>query len=329
MPDNLMDQWTAKNTTEAISQIKDAQTFIYQKFFKKSKGHNVNTIEVPIRKGSGVILISISPDADHIVHDRGDRYMLDIKLPRFALSNPILASELNALKQFDSMEERKISLAKIIGEITQEHKSSYLTTIEYMSAGALFGKIMDGEGKLLFELETTRDPVIFEDDPEPSQDPLSPMRDIDEMLADEFGADKSYVGLASREFMDKLWFHCKFFSMDEKNQAMWIEQEGKRCLQVQGTTVYPYSVKYKNAKGEEKPFIPQGEAVFIPQESDAFEVHYGRADHIEAVKNAAKQFFGTTEPLRQGKGFDVLTETKTIPVCVRPTAVIKAKYGTV
>jgi hypothetical protein len=327
--DPLMERWTARNATDTIMQIPDTQTFIFKKFFTKEKGHKANKIDVPIKKGRSIVLKSISPDADHQVHDRGDAFLMEIKLPRFALSNPILASELNDLKVFSSGEDQTISLAKQIGEIMQEHKSSYLTTIEYMAAGAMFGKVIDGDGKILFEFDSTREPVTFGSVgtlTADTTDPIGPMRDIDQKIADEFGTDKSYVGLASREFMDKLWTVCLVYGMDKKGQAAWETLEGKRCLVVHGTTIYPYSVKYKNAQGQEKPFIPTGEAVFVPESSDAFEVHYGRADHIEAVDKAPSMFFATTEQLRQGKGHEVLTETKTIPVCVRPAAIIKAKF---
>ncbi|MBV5348388.1 hypothetical protein JZU61_01760, partial [bacterium] len=38
---------------------------------QKTKGHKVNKIEVPIKKGSSIILKSITPDADNLIHDRG------------------------------------------------------------------------------------------------------------------------------------------------------------------------------------------------------------------------------------------------------------------
>lgn len=318
----LMKRWKAQNTTEVITQIPDMQTFIFQKFFaQKTKGHKVNKIEVPIKKGSSIILKSITPDADNLIHDRGNVFLLDINLPRFALQNPLLASELNDLKAYEG-KDQEVALAKMIGGIMTEHKASFLTTLEYMAAGALFGKVIDGSGKVLFELESTRAPVEFKT----ALDPIKALRDIDDMLAAEFGIDKSYTGLASREFMDGLWTQCVAMEMDKKNQAKWIEMEGKRCLEVHGTMIYPYSAKFKNAKDVEQRFIPANEAVFIPNGSDAFETHFGTADHIEAVGKTPTMYFATSEPLPMGKGFSVLSETKPIPVCVRPQAVIKAKW---
>ena len=111
-----------------------------------------------------------------------------------------------------------------------------------------------------------------------------------------------------------------------KKQAAWVEKDNKRCLEVHGTTIYPYSATYKNEKGVSKRFIPEGNAVFIPNEDSIFNVYYGRADHSEALRNAPTEFFSTLEPLAKGKGYSVLSETKQIPVCLRPSAVILASW---
>lgn len=320
--EDLIKLWKAVDTTESINQMTDTETFIYNKFFsKKLKGGTANKIEIPIKRGSGIILTSVSPTAEHLVQKRADEYLLNLTLPRFPLQASISAAEINDLKSFES-KDQKAELGRVIGERQAEHHNSFLTTLEYMSAGALFGKVMDGEGQILFEFKATEDNVNFNS----NEDPIKAFREIDKKIAAELGKNSSYMGLASDEFMDKLWSLCVSLKLDEKKQAKWIDKDNRRCLEVYSTVIYPYTATYKNLKDEDKRFIPVNEAVFVPNSSTAFKTYYGRADHIEAVRQSPKQFFSTLEPISKGIGYYVLSEMKAIPICDRPTSIIKVKW---
>lgn len=317
----LIKKWTAVDTTKSINQIKDTETFIYDRYFtKKMKGHKSNKVEVPIKRGAGCILESVSPEGEHLVNERGDQYLLDLTLPRFPLMNPILASVINDLKSYDTPDQKE-ELGRLIGEIQAEHKRSFLTTLEYMATGALFGKVMDGKGKILFEFKGTNEAVELK-----GKDTVNFLRSIDKQLVEELGKNTSYEFLAGDEFLDKLWALCITEELDKRKTASWVTKDNKRCLEVHGITFFPYIATYKNTDDEEKKFIEDNEAVCIPLGVDAFTTHYGRADHVKAVTQAPKQFFSALDELDRGAGYEVLSEMKSIPICERPTAIIKAKY---
>ena len=157
----IMKLWTLITTMTAINQIKTSGSFVFDKYFK-SKGKPIlgNTATLKIKKGASIVLNTIEAGADRLVKDTKDVYELTIKLPRFGLSGQILAHEIN---EFASLEgEAKVqAVSQKIKEILQEHKDDYMTTIEYMATGALFGKVVDGEGKVLFEFNTTAAPIEF------------------------------------------------------------------------------------------------------------------------------------------------------------------------
>lgn len=191
----LIKKWTVVDTTKSITQIKDTETFIYDRYFtKKMKGHKENKIEVPIKRGTGCILESVSSGAEHLVNERSDEYLLDLNLPRFPLVNPIYASEINDLKSYDTPDQKE-QLGRLIGEIQDEHKRSFLTTLEYMAAGALFGKIIDGKGKILFEFKGESEAVELS-----GKDTVSFLRAIDKELVAEWGKSVAYKFLAGDIF---------------------------------------------------------------------------------------------------------------------------------
>lgn len=319
---DLINKWKAVDTTTSINQIKDTETFIYSRYFAaKTMGHKSNKIEIPIKKGAGCILGSVVPGGEHLIHDRGDVYLLNLDLPRFPLMNPILAHEINDLKSYETADQKE-EVGRLIGEIQSEHKRSFLTTLEYMAIGALLGKITDGKGKVLFEFRGDSLAIEFK-----GKDIASALREIDISLVKELGKNASYEALAGNLFIDRLWKAYKAETNTEEKAVFWSSIDNRRCLIAYGVTFFPYDATYKNQEDVTVSFIQEDEAIFIPLNVNAFTTHYGRADHMDAVKQSPKQFFSALDPLPKGVGYNVLSEMKSIPICERPTAIIKAKYS--
>lgn len=320
---DIMKLWSLTKTMKAVNQIKTAGTFVFDKYFK-SKGKSVlgNTAKLKIKKGSSIVLRAIAPGADRLVKDAKDIYELTISLPRFGLSGQILAHEIN---EFESLEgEAKVeAISQKIAEILKEHKEDYMTTIEYMSTGALFGKVIDGEGTVLFEFNTTADPIEFK-----AKENIDVLDEIDEALVDELGFEVPYEILADAKFINRVAAQAKAAELFKTGEAKWLDEDGKRVLVVHSKRYIPFRASYTDENGDKQPFIAEAEAVVIPLSQDVFDYIYGRADHVEAMKVAPKLFFAAKpEELSKGKGWGLETETKMIPYFVRPGALIKLKFS--
>lgn len=320
---DIMKLWTLITSIKAINQIKTAGTFVFDKYFaKKGKPVLGNTAKLKIKKGASIVLRSIAPGSDRLVKDTKDIYELTISLPRFGLSDKILASDIN---EFESLEgEAKVeAVSQKVTEILKEHKEDYMTTIEYMSTGALFGKVIDGEGTVLFEFNTTAAPIEFK-----GKENIDALDEIDEALADELGSEVPYEILADAKFINRVAANAKAAELFKTGEAKWLDENGKRILVVHSKRYIPFRASYTDENGDRQAFIAEGEAVVIPLSQDVFQYIYGRADHVEAMKAAPKLFFAAKpEELPLGKGWAIETETKMIPYCVRPGALIKLKFS--
>lgn len=321
---DIIKLWTLTTIMTAISQVKVAGDFVFGRYFE-GKGKPVlgNTATLKIKKGASVVLKSITPDADRLLKDTKDIYELTIKLPRFGLSGQILASEIN---EFESLKgEAKVqAVSQKIKEILEEHKEDYMTTLEYMATGALFGKVIDGEGNVLFEFRTTADPIEYKD-----KEHITALDEIDEALVDELGKEVPYEILADATFIKRLAAKAKAAGeFDKGGEASWLDEDGKRILVYNSKKYIPFRASFVDENGDRQPFIAQGEAVVIPKSADVFKYVYGRADHTQALKAAPKLFFAAQpEELDKGKGYGIETEMKAIPYCVRPGALIKLKFS--
>lgn len=318
----IMKLWTIVHIMTAINQTKTTGTYIFDKYFKGvAKPVLGTTAKLKIKKGAGIVLKTIAPGADRLVRDLDDIFELTIELPRFGLTGQILAHEINAYESLEG-EAKVEAISQKIAEILKEHKDDYMTTIEHMATGALFGKVVDGEGKVLFEFNTTAAPVEFK-----NKTIIKSLNDIDDALVDELGKEVPYEILASRDFMTRTAANATAAELFKTGEAKWINENDKRVLEVHGTKFIPYSASWVNEDGVKKPYIVAGAAIVIPKTPDVFQMVYGRADHMEALKSAPKLFFASKpEQLEKGKGWGIETETKPLPYCVRPGALIKLKY---
>ena len=307
-----------------ISQIKAAPRYVYDKYFSKNKEGKLSpSVQIPIYKGAGVILESVSEEGEHLVQDKGDKFLIDLTIPRFPLKDTITAAELNQIKALNGTKEQVQTLSQRIGQILKGHKNSFLTTLEFMATGALFGKVLDGKGKTLFEFKSTQTPVIAKAD----KTLVQVLNEIDEKLEEELGFVPDYEILASRSYIDGIAEMATSEELFKQNQAEWVDGNGKRVLIVHGKKFIPYSATYKNTKGQTKKFIEDNKAVVTPLSEDVYKTYYSRANHTEALTMGPKMFFSAQpEELPLGKGWAVVSEMRAIPICIRPGALIELEY---
>ena len=183
----VMALWTLTTIMTAINQIKSSGTYVFDKYFKANAEPVLGTTaKLKIYKGAGIVLETILPGADRLVRDLKNVYEITIELPRFGLSDTILPHEVN---QFETLQGTAMAeaVSQKIAQILKEHKDDYMTTIEFMATGALFGKVVDGAGKVLFEFRSAATPIEFKN----IELDVS-LNKIDEALVDELGMEVPY-----------------------------------------------------------------------------------------------------------------------------------------
>lgn len=318
----LKNKWISKAVTEKLQHLKPIQTVLFDRYVKDRKGQIGANFTVKIKTGAGVILESLSLDSDHVVNDRGDVVEFEAKTARYALANIITPEKLDQLDSFQG-EDMALSLAEEIGDIQREHKESFDTSIEYQTAGALFNKVMDGTGKVLFELNYQGFTVEFKKG-KPLRDSISEAtRHIKNIL----GLQKVKISsLAGPTFMDKLNKQCLEEDLFKQNQAKWIDKDGVSSLEVYGLVFEEYVATYKNTDGEDKQFIPDESCVFLPEDGNIFKLRYSRANDTKAAGQKPSLYFGATEEMPKGRGWEVRSECRPLVYNSRPAATPKGKF---
>lgn len=322
-PEELLKLFSTVAMTKTINEIKPAPSFIKNSFFNETKASLSDQVRVPIKKGAGVVLASIAPNAEHLLSQSNEAYYLDLSIPRFALKDVISASDLNKLKMLGGKEDQTKSLAVSIAEILATQKNSLESTFEFMCAGALFGKVTDGAGQTLFEFKNQKEAISFSDDISAA------ISSIKKALVDEFGFYPSFSVLCGYGFLSKLEAKAREAGMfNQSSEAKWVQKDGVESLVVRGISFTPYSVSRKSSNGKVINYLEDDKALAIPaNHSDIFKVYYTRANHVEALDKAPSMFFSASpEKLNDGKGYSIISESRFIPVCVRPSAILSLKF---
>lgn len=318
----IKNKWSPTNVTEKLLHQKPINTVLFDTYVKDRKGQIGANFTVKIKTGAGVILESISAEAEHLIHDRGDVVEFEAKTARYALANPITPEKLDNIESFQNA-DKPLALAEEIGEIQREHKESFDTSLEFQTAGALFNKVMDGAGKVLFELNYQGLKVEFK-----SGKPLKEsITEVIRHIKNELGVQKVKVSaLAGPDFMDGIFKLAKEEDLFKSNQAKEIDVEGENILVIHGMKFTEYIATYKNSDGEVKEFIPSDEVVFLPEDSNIFKLKYSRANDTKAAGQRPKLYFGAIEELPKGRGWEVRSECRPLVYNSRPAATPKGKF---
>lgn len=316
--EQLLELFSSDKITQTINQVKVSPRFVSDTFFKQRIPSLESTARVEIIKGAGIVLNSVSENGEHSLEETKNAYILSIPLPRFALVKRISASEINSLRSLALQEAQVKSLSGAIGVLVKDMKDSFNTTLEYMANGALFGKILDGSGNMLFDFGSADKSVIEVSE---NKTLASVCDDIEAKIIDEFGTNTDYEVLCGNELFTRI--SDLALSQDLYKNHLASRDEKDKSLILYGTKYRRYSAKYKNSKGKNVEFLAAKEGIVVPRDNSN-RIYYTRANHTEALGKAPSlMFVSKPEILQRGQGIELVGEMRAMPVCTRPNGLIK------
>ena len=322
--DELLKLFTVDAMTEIIEQKKVDQSFVTDTFFKTWTPTLSNSHNIILKKSSGVILESVSENGEHLVTKDGDETIISVPLPRFPQVDVISASEMNLLKTLNTQKEQAKSLSVTIGNKLADQKSNIINTLEYMAVGAIFGKVMDGKGNVLFSLSAANRTKINITN---STDVLTLLCDIEKAQAEKLGRAKPYIALLTRDLYNELLKLVTDQGYIKSGAAKVFNKNDVLTLEIFGKTFMPYDASYINQKGKATSYMTGKQGIVVPLASEMFEIVYGRANHTSAVGKAPTKFFAAApEVLDKGKGWSIVSESRTIPICNRLDAIVELAF---
>ncbi|MDO5649987.1 MAG: major capsid protein [Gallicola sp.] len=327
--EELLKKFSVETMTSISNQIKTSPSFILDRFYTKKEAVLGTSAEVIIKRGAGVLLESVSNDAEHLMTKTDDAYILNIPLPRFPLVDNITASDMATLRSLNSSKAIAETLAVKIGEKLAKQKRDIITTMEFMAVGSLFGVITDGKGKELFKFTSRKESIKLDKTSATGKKNIeTSLSEITRAIIAEFGTTQGFEIFCGYDFISTLAKKADEEDLFNKGaRAAWKNSGDTRTLSILGVDFTPYEAIYKDAKGKDKSFLDSDKAIVVPKNLDAFTHYYARAIHVEALGRSPELFFSASpERLAKGQGYAIITESRNIPICNRPDAILHLEF---
>lgn len=285
-----------------------------------------------VEEQNGVLnLLSTQPvGAPEQQNRMGKRKVRAFSVPHIPLSDTILASEFEAVRQFGT-ENQAQTLAGVINTHMQSAKNKYAITLEHLRMGALKGIILDADGTLLYNLYTEfgidQNFVDF-DLSTPTTDIRAKCMQVLRLIEDNLRGEVMTQprALVSADFFDALTGHANVKATFD-NTAMAVQVIGgdiRKGFSYGGIIFEEYRGTATDATGATRKFIADGEGHCFPQGTmDTFKTIYAPADFLETVNTIGIPLYAKQETRQYNRGVNLHMQSNPLPMCFRPGVLVK------
>lgn len=322
--------FSTQEMTRAINIIPAQYGLINQLGIFKEKGISTTSVSVERKNGSLNILTATERGGTGTANNTGKRDLVSVNIPNFTHYDTIKAEDVQNVRKFDTENELE-SVQDVVNERLAELKAKHEITLEYMRATALQGHIKDGSGKELCDLfglfGITQKTQQFKTSAAGTNVPTL-LRDVKRYIKKNLKGETmtNVLCLCSGEFFEALVNHDSVKDAYANFQGKTPYREDLReDFVFNGIHFIEYDGYATNAAGKELSFIPDKEAIFLPQGTmNVFETVFAPADYIEAVNSKGLPYYAKQEVARFGKGVDIETQSNPLPIVKRPDLLVKA-----
>ena len=292
---------------------------------------SVRNRSIAIEENRGVLnlLPTQAPGSPATVGTRGKRKLRSFTVPHIPHDDVVLPEEVQGIRAFGSENELQ-SIASVMTDHLQSMRNKHAITLEHLRMGALKGVILDADGSEILNLYEA-----FEIQPKVvsfalgtattdiKKKCLEVARHVEDNLQGEFMT--SIHALVSQEFFDALTSHAKVKEAYERWQdGAALRTDMRSGFTFAGITFEEYRGQASDADGNVRRFIGANEGHCFPLGThETFSTYFAPADFNETVNTLGKPLYAKQEPRRFDRGTDIHTQSNPLPMCHRPSLLIK------
>ena len=262
-------------------------------------------------------------------HDK--RRVRSFVAPHIPHDDVVLPEEVSGLRAFGSETELE-SVAGVIAERLETMRNKHAITLEHLRMGALKGQILDSDGSVLYDLfeefRIAQQHVPFQiDNPNNGTDVkqkcIETLALIEEGLLGEFMTGARV--LCSQEFFAALTSHKDVkTAYAQWQQGAVLINDVRKGFSFGGVVFEEYRGKASDLEGTVRRFIAPGEAHAFPIGTlNTFGTYNAPADFNETVNTLGRPVYAKLDPRKFERGTDLHTQSNPLPLCLRPSVLVK------
>lgn len=323
--------------TRAVEQLKTPPRMLQDLIFKERNTNEADTIDVDITVGGRKLAPFVTDVEGGKVVSGSTRSQRSVKTPRIRLKDPLTAKKLRGergvgqpfyAKGPKSVEEAE--QAKIMKSM-KELKNKVLTTLEWMCAQALTGKIIVEQDNVAFEVDyqiPADHKVVLAGESKWSgadADPLNDMQTWNDMIVDKLGRGAAIMvcGTEAAKWLRKkvpkdAWMdRTKHVQVGE---LVW-EMSSNYIGNLGGIDIYRYGSSFDDASGAAQKLI-DADKVYMVATDARISIEFGNILDLDA--NVVGEFFAKNWKEKDPSVLWNLVESRPLPVLWEPEAVVEA-----
>lgn len=323
---NLEDLFTVTSLTGAVNKLPTAPSKASALGVFDEKGVTTTSVTIDEYEGRLILVPNLSRDADPSPIKPGRRARRTFETLHLPLSRPLLPGQLQNVAGFGS-ETPIANQAAIINDHLSEMKNSIEATREYQRIGALRGRLLDADGKVIEDLfdafdvtQKKMNVALSNAATDVRADCLKAKRHAESKLNGV--AVKGFAAFCGPDWFDAFTGHAnvqKAFANYQEAQDR-LGGDMRSGFTFGGITFIEYDATISGQR-----FIPVDVAQVFPLAQGVFRTFNAPANYNETVNTLGKPFYSKAEERRMGKGWDIEVQANPLTLCMYPEALVELK----
>ncbi|KAF0205500.1 MAG: hypothetical protein FD173_943 [Gallionellaceae bacterium] len=324
---NLANLFEVSTLTAAVNKLPAMPTKAGAMGIFEEKGIATTTVVIDEKEGRLVLVPNASRNDEGQHIKGGKRKRIVLETAHLPLSGTLLPSELQNLAAFGAQDGVLASQATVINNKLQDMKNSIEATREWQRIGAITGKILDADGKVLYDLydefavaKKSINVAFSTATHDVRKDCLDAKRHAEKKLAGVMVT--GFRSFCDAEFFDALTSH-------ESVKAAYAHyQEAQDRLGGDMRSGFTYGgiefVEYEiSVSGQ--PFIAAGTARVFPIGRGVFQMYNSPANYNETVNTIGMPYYAKAQERDMGKGWKLEVQANPLGMCLFPEALVELK----
>lgn len=248
------------------------------------------------------------------------RTVRTVKIPHLPIHDVIRADDVQNLRAFGTTQAATVM--DKVNEKLAGGKSDLEYTREHLMLGALQGKILDADGRVILDINTDFKVQRKTQNIELSKDTTKVGAVLDKLLSEQRqkfnGAQvRGWVVYCGMEFLSALKEHKSIFEVYKRYDEARAYREGDTLNPTEFIHKGIRFIEYANHFGSDTD-IGADKAILLPVGRNLYKEYFAPADMNATVNTRALPYYASREKLQHDKGWSLHMQSNPLPIALRP-----------
>ncbi|MDA8449833.1 major capsid protein [Acidovorax sp. GBBC 3332] len=318
----LADLFTLTSLTDAINKLPRAPSVLGDSGLFVEKPVSTTSVVVDSKDGRLSLVPAVGRDDDPTPVKDPKRTRRPFEIPHLPTSGQLLPSELKVAGMGE--EDALPAQAAVINDKLQDMRNRLEATREWQRVGAITGKILDADGRVIYNLYdefgvTAKNvSTALGSDATDVRGKLMEAKRYAEKKLSGF-VITGWRAYCDEDYFDALVRHPSVVKAYANHQEA-VDRLGgdvRRGFTFGGIEHIEYNAVIGNQK-----FIASGTARLVPVVRELFRLYNAPANYNETVGTRGVPIYAKAEPRKMGKGWDLEAQANPLAMCLVPEGLV-------